>query len=259
VRAKKRRRAKTNPGGGHHKSTTRIPSRRRKKRNPMSTSSSFLRSLTASLAAPALVVAIALASSNSSDATGALSLCSLAGPIALSSAVAFFVVAAYVSLAEHPARMLLADDSAALAQWQPSYRSAAAIQAPLAGIAALVGALCWRKEATSPEGGGGGSADPLWLLGACAAAFNLPYTFLVILPTNRTLLAANKGSGETRRLLVRWGHFHFLRTVAGGLASASFLVAVARSSGQATTSPSSWGPVASLSQLLRLSKSDYGV
>ena len=258
MRAKKRGRAKTNPGGGHHKSTTRIPSRRRKKRNPMSTSSSFLRSLTASLAAPALVVAIALASSNSSDATGALSLCSLAGPIALSSAVAFFVVAAYVSLAEHPARMLLADDSAALAQWQPSYRSAAAIQAPLAGIAALVGALCWRKEATSPEGGGG-SADPLWLLGACAAAFNLPYTFLVILPTNRTLLAAKKGSGETRRLLVRWGHFHFLRTVAGGLASASFLVAVARSSGQATTSPSSWGPVASLSQLLRLSKSDYGV
>lgn len=229
----------------------------------MLASDSFLKTLAASLAAPALVVA-----------ASSLSLCSLAGPLALSTAAAFFAVAAYVSLAEHPARMLLADDSAALAQWKPSYRSAAAIQAPLAALAAVLGALCWWKRRGSaevfPEGYGGGSslADPLWLAGAYAAAFNLPYTILVILPTNKALLAAKVGSAETRGLLRRWGHLHFLRVVAGGVSAASFLIAIAKEGsssaggelgGRTTTSLSSWGPVASLRQLLRLSKSDYGV
>ena len=220
----------------------------------MPASSSFLRGLSASLAAPVLVVAIALASSKST-----VSLCSLAGPAAVASASAFFAVSAYVYLAEHPARMLLSDDSAALAQWQPSYRSAAAIQAPLAAVAAIVGALCWWKEAGSSSSP---AADPLWLVGACASAFNLPYTMLVIMSTNRSLLSAKRGSAETRRLLLRWGHLHFLRVVAGGVAASSFLVAEARKgSGRATTttSLSSWGPVASLRQVLRLSKSDYGV
>lgn len=252
---------------------------KKKKLDTMLASDSFLKTLAASLAAPALVVAVAMASANSpssSAAASSLSLCSLAGPIALATAAAFYAVAAYVALAEHPARMLLADDSAALAQWKPSYRSAAAIQAPLAAVAALLGALCWWKrrgsaEGVFPEGYGGGSspaADPLWLAGACAAAFNLPYTILVILPTNKALLAAKVGSSETRALLRRWGHLHFLRVVAGGVSAAAFLVAVAKEGsssaggglgGRTTTSLSSWGPVASLRQLLRLSKSDYGV
>ena len=240
-----------------------------RRNDTMLASSSFLKGLAASLAAPALVVAVAMASAPSGNSAASLSLCSLAAPIALSSAVAFFAVAAYVTLAEHPARMLLQDDSAALAQWKPSYKSAAAIQAPLAAVAALLGALCWWcRTAGLPEGGGGGggaaAADPLWLAGACAAAFNLPYTIVVILPTNAALLSSKDGSAETRRLLRRWGHLHFLRVVAGGVAAASFLVAVAKEgsagggSGR-TTSLSSWGPVASLRQLLRLSKSDYGV
>ena len=237
----------------------------------MPASSSFLEGLAASLAAPALVVAIALASASApnspSSPNSSLTLCSLAAPAALASAAAFFAVAAYVSLAEHPARMLLADDSAALAQWKPSYRSAAAIQAPLAAVAALLGSLCWWKgRSAGGELFSEGSGEPLWLVGACAAAFNLPYTIFVILPTNAVLLASSKGSAETRKLLLRWGHLHWLRTVAGGIAAASFLVAVAKEgagSGGAgsgkTTSLSSWGPVASLRQLLRLSKSDYGV
>lgn len=246
-----------------------------KKLDTMLASESFLKTLAASLAAPALVIAVAMASANSSSSAASLSLCSLAAPLALSAAAAFFAVAAYVSLAEHPARMLLADDSAALAQWKPSYRSAAAIQAPLAAAAALLGALCWWKRRGSaevfPEGYGGGSssaaADPLWLAGACAAAFNLPYTLLVILPTNKAILTAKVGSAETRALLRRWGHLHSLRVVAGGVSAAAFVVAVAKEgssaggglAGRTTTSLSSWGPVASLRQLLRLSKSDYGV
>lgn len=233
----------------------------------MPASSSFLRGLAASLAAPALVVAIALASASSKATNWQLSLCSLAPPFALAAATAFFSVAAYVTLAEHPARIALTDDTAALLQWKPSYKRAAAIQAPLAGAAALLGALCWRRAAAESGGGGGGvsAADPLWLLGACAAAFNLPYTLVVILPTNNVLLSSSKGTSETRKLLARWGHLHFLRTVAGGVAAASFLVALAGSrspSPPSTTlagSLSSWGPVSSLRQLLRLSKSDYGL
>jgi hypothetical protein len=230
------------------------------KKNPfqqMPPPNSFLRGLAASLAAPALIVLIALASSRSSETPpNALTLCSLAAPIALSSSVAFFAVAAFVFLAEHPARLALSDDAAALAQWKPSYRNAAAIQAPLAGVAALLGALCWWKAAAASALE---TKDPLWLLGACASAFNLPYTVLVILPTNRALLAAPRGNAETRKLLVRWGHLHFLRVVAGGVSAAAFVVAVAKSRNSNSTSLSSWGPVASLRQLLRLSKSDYGV
>ena len=232
----------------------------------MPASSSFRRGLAASLAAPVLVVAIALESSALSTTTNpqlSLSLCSLASPFALATAAAFFAIAAYVSLVEHPARMSLGDDAAALLQWKPSYKCAAVIQAPLAGVAALLGAICWRKATTKMAGGGDG-ADPLWLLGTCAAAFKLPDTLLVIMPTNNILLSSSKGSNETRRLLSRWGHLHSLRTVAGGVAAASFLVAVARSKNSSSTtsagtSVSSSGPVASLKQLLRLSRSDYGV
>jgi len=223
---------------------------------------SFLRGVVLCLAAPLLVVAIALTS------TSPLLFTSLLPPLSLSAAVSFFAVASYVTLSEHPARLSLTDDTAALLQWKPSYKRAAAIQAPLAGTAALLGVVCWRRSnaPSSPSFDDAvNTREALYLLGATAAAFNLPYTIFVILPTNNVLLSATKGTRETRRLLVRWGHLHFVRTVAGGVAAASFLVAVAREAQRSATSASSsssissWGPIAAVRHALRLSKSDYGV
>jgi hypothetical protein len=48
----------------------------------------------------------------------------------------------------------------------------------------------------------------LWLVAALFIGAVVPITFIVIMPTNRQLLAAQRdlGSAETRRLLERWGN-----------------------------------------------------
>ena len=62
----------------------------------------------------------------------------LAGLLALSLAALFAGAALYVSFVEQPARMLLEPESA-LAEWQPSYKRGAVMQAGLAVIAFLAG------------------------------------------------------------------------------------------------------------------------
>ena len=64
----------------------------------------------------------------------------LAALAALMLAALFSGAALYVSFVEHPARRLL-DDAAALAEWQPSYKRGAAMQASLAVVAFLAGLI----------------------------------------------------------------------------------------------------------------------
>ena len=49
----------------------------------------------------------------------------------------------------------------------------------------------------------------------------VPITFIVIMPTNQQLLAADRdlGSAETRQLLDRWGKLHGVRSIASGIAT----------------------------------------
>ena len=118
-------------------------------------------------------------------------------------AAIFAGAALYISLVEHPVRLRL-DVAAALAQWVPSYERATLMQAPLAVAACLSAAAAWFL--------GGGA---LWLLAALLIGAVVPFTFLVIMPTNKALLdmGRDRSAQETRTLLVKWGQLHAVRTV----------------------------------------------
>src|SRR6185503_17966062 len=97
--------------------------------------------------------------------------------MALVAAALFTGAAFYVSVVEHPARLKL-DNSALLAEWKHSYKRGALLQAPLALIGAVLGVLAFL-----------GGYDWRWLLGAALMLANWPYTLVVIMPTNKKLLA----------------------------------------------------------------------
>lgn len=131
---------------------------------------------------------------------------------ALSSAL-FAGAALYINVVEHPARMGLETRIAAL-QWAPSYGRATWLQAPLALVSFLCGIALWLL--------GGGFA---WLVAAILIGLVVPFTFIVIMPTNHRLLTPGRdlSSEETRALLVRWGQLHAVRTALSLAATLLFL------------------------------------
>ena len=118
-------------------------------------------------------------------------------------AALFAGAALYINVVEHPARMGLETRMAAL-QWAPSYQRATWLQAPLAMVSLLAGAVVWFQS------GGLG-----WLVAALLVGAVVPFTFGVIMPTNHRLLEPGRdlSSAETRELLVRWGRLQAVRTV----------------------------------------------
>ncbi|MCA1558994.1 MAG: DUF1772 domain-containing protein [Acidobacteria bacterium] len=129
----------------------------------------------------------------------------------------FTGAALYMNLVEHPAR-LSGDTEAAARQWAPSYRRAAIMQATLAMSAAATGVATWFH--------GEGIA---WLWGGLLILAVVPFTLVVIRPTNDRLLAGGRDvpSAETRQLLERWGWLHAVRTALGLAASIVYLYALA--------------------------------
>ena len=125
--------------------------------------------------------------------------------IATLAAALFAGAALYINVAEHPARMGLETRMAAL-QWAPSYKRATWLQAPLAMLSLLCGVAVWLL------GGGRG-----WLVAAILIGSVVLFTLVVIMPTNKRLLASDRdlSSSETRELLVQWGRLHAIRTLLG--------------------------------------------
>jgi hypothetical protein len=114
----------------------------------------------------------------------------------------------YINLVEHPAR-IQCGTALAIAQWGPSYTRATVMQASLAAVGFL---SAWI------QGAGG-----LWLVGGILLGLVIPFTLIVILPTNRKLLAPDlaEESLDARRSLDRWARLHVVRSI---LSFSSFLV-----------------------------------
>jgi hypothetical protein len=115
----------------------------------------------------------------------------------------FAGAALYITLAEHPTRLKQGTKRAA-EQWVPSYAPAARIQAPLAVISFVAGVITWLT-----------SRDIRWLIAALVIGLVVPFTLLVIKPTNDRLFERDRdlSSRETRELLEQWGRLHAVRTV----------------------------------------------
>jgi uncharacterized membrane protein len=141
----------------------------------------------------------------------------ITGSLALLSAALFAGAAAYINIAEQPARMFL-DDRALLQQWKPSYKRGFAMQSALAIIAFLLGCVAWWQ-----------SQDPLFLVGAILMIANWPFTIFVIFPTNTILMAIDPESGDARirPLLRKWNSLHSVRTALSALACVVFVAALA--------------------------------
>ena len=140
----------------------------------------------------------------------------MAGAAALLCAL-FTGAAIYINLVEHPARLSLGTEAAAR-QWAPSYRRATVMQATLAVSAAVTGIATWLHG----EG-------VLWLWGGLVIVAVVPFTLLVIRPTNDRLLIPGRdlASAETQRVLERWAALHAVRSVLGLVASIVYLYALA--------------------------------
>ena len=123
--------------------------------------------------------------------------------IATMSAGLFAGAAIYIDLAEQPARKQI-DTSAALTEWRPSYKRAAVVQPLLAGVGFLSAVAAWLM-----------GASVWWIVGGVLLVAVIPYTLIVVFPTNNKLLdpAIDKNPDLARRLLIRWGRLHTVRSV----------------------------------------------
>ena len=115
--------------------------------------------------------------------------------------------AIYITLVEHPAR--LECGALAISEFGPSYRRATVMQASLAALGLVVSVGAWL------EGRG-----LVVLIAGLLLGLVIPFTLIVILPTNKGLLdpGLDRGSAEAAALLARWGRLHAVRSILSAIA-----------------------------------------
>jgi uncharacterized membrane protein len=120
----------------------------------------------------------------------------------------FAGAAIYITLVEHPARLECGTELAAT-EFGPSYRRATLMQASLAFVGLVAAIVAWIQ-----------GRGLLVLVGGLLLGAVIPFTLLVILPTNKQLLdpGLDRRSAEAAALLHRWGRLHAVRSVLSGLA-----------------------------------------
>ena len=131
--------------------------------------------------------------------------------VAAGAAALFAGGALYVSLVEHPARILTGPPMA-VAQFRTSYPRGAWLQGGLAALGTLAAVGAWLA-----------GARIAWLVAGALLGLVVPYTLVVILPTNNRLMDRTLApdSPEARALLRRWTALHAVRTVLGLAAAAA--------------------------------------
>jgi Domain of unknown function (DUF1772) len=123
----------------------------------------------------------------------------------------FAGAAIYINLVEHPAR-LSCGIALAVTEWRPSYKRGAIMQASLAVVSFLFALTSWLL-----------GRQTAWLLGGLFLFAVIPFTLIVILPTNKELESdsLDVSSARAGRLLRRWNALHAVRT---GLALVAFII-----------------------------------
>lgn len=119
------------------------------------------------------------------------------------SAGLFAGAAVYINLVEHPARVECGVDLA-LREFAPSYRRATVLQVTLAATGFLSALAGWFM-----------GASLWWLVGGAVFGLVIPFTVVVIFPTNKKLLnpSLDPQSENASRLLARWANLHAVRSV----------------------------------------------
>lgn len=122
----------------------------------------------------------------------------------------------YINLVEHPARMSCGT-ALAVTEFAPSYKRATIMQVALAVISFLSSLVAWFTH-----------SSVYWLIGGILIVIVIPFTAIVILPTNKKLLDASldKNSDYARQLLDRWGRLHTVRSVLSLISLFIFLYAL---------------------------------
>ena len=133
--------------------------------------------------------------------------------VAVLSCSLFTRASVYINLVGHPARMQCGVEIAAT-EFAPSYRRATVLQATSAAVGLISSIAAWIAGVTF-----------WWAVGGVMLGAVIPFTLIVILPTNKQLLSPtlDRRSAQTERLLARWGKLHAVRSVISGLALLLFL------------------------------------
>lgn len=126
----------------------------------------------------------------------------------------FAGAAVYVNFVEQPARLSCGVELA-VTEWRPSYKRGTMMQAPLAVVGSLAALISWWFDR--------GSA---WLIGGLLLLLIIPFTLVVILPTNKRLESRELDlrSEKAGSLLRRWGRLHAVRSILSGVAFVIFLL-----------------------------------
>jgi hypothetical protein len=140
----------------------------------------------------------------------------VSGLVATLASGIFAGAALYINLVEQPARLSCGNELA-LTQWRPSYKRGTLMQAPLAFIGSLAALLSFWIDRRFT-----------WLVGGVLLLLIIPFTLVVILPTNHKLESRELDlrSEEAGYLLRRWGRLHAVRSILSVAAFVLFLVSL---------------------------------
>ena len=129
----------------------------------------------------------------------------------------FAGAAVYINLVEHPARVSCGTDTA-IREFVPSYQRASVMQASLAIVGATCGLIAGLRQ-----------QDGVLIVAALLIGAVVPFTLVIIAPTNRQLLspALDRQGSLAAALLRRWAVLHAIRSILSAIAFAMFVVRLA--------------------------------